>query len=121
GAGDRRHRVRVDPADGATSVQPGGEDPAAARSRHSEVHHPRARRGADGSGDRGVQRGPGGREGRGSGVISRVEAILKRYREIEAEMVKPEVLADHEKLARLGREQRSLREVVETYEAYRRA
>ena len=54
-------------------------------------------------------------------MISRVEAILKRYREIEAEMVKPEVLADHEKLARLGREQRSLREVVETYEAYRRA
>ena len=54
-------------------------------------------------------------------MTNRVEAILKRYREIEAEMSSPEVLSDHQKLARLGREQRSLRPVVETYEAYRQA
>jgi peptide chain release factor 1 len=54
-------------------------------------------------------------------MINRVEAILKRYREIESEMTRPEVLSDHEALARLGREQRSLRPIVETYEAYQRA
>ena len=54
-------------------------------------------------------------------MISRVEAIVKRYREIEAEMARPEVLSDHEKLARLGREQRSLRPIFETYESYRQA
>src|SRR5579864_4284962 len=36
-------------------------------------------------------------------------------------MGKPEVATDHEKLTLLAREQRSLREIVQAYEAYRRA
>src|SRR5438105_4278823 len=36
-------------------------------------------------------------------------------------MARPEVAMDHEKITRLAREQRSLRETVETYDAYRRA
>jgi peptide chain release factor 1 len=54
-------------------------------------------------------------------VIDRVQAIVKRYEQIDAEMTRPEVLRDHEKLAKLGREQRPLREIVETYYAYRQA
>jgi peptide chain release factor 1 len=54
-------------------------------------------------------------------MIDRVHAIVKRNQQIEAEMSRPEVLSDHEKLARLGREQRQLREIVETYSAYRQA
>ena len=54
-------------------------------------------------------------------MIDRLEAIARRYREIEQEMARPEVATDHEKLTRLAREQRALRETFETYEAYRRA
>ena len=54
-------------------------------------------------------------------MIDRLDAIAKRYREIENEMARPEVASDHERLTRLAREQRSLREIVEAYEAYRRA
>jgi len=54
-------------------------------------------------------------------VIDRLESIARRYREIEQEMARPEVAIDHEKLTRLAREQRSLREIVEAYDAYRRA
>jgi peptide chain release factor 1 len=54
-------------------------------------------------------------------VIDRLEAIARRYREIENEMARPEVASDHEKVTRLAREQRSLREIVEAYDAYRRA
>jgi peptide chain release factor 1 len=54
-------------------------------------------------------------------VIDRLEAIARRYREIENEMARPDVASDHEKITRLAREQRSLREIVEAYEAYRRA
>src|SRR5437879_11819413 len=36
-------------------------------------------------------------------------------------MARPEVAMDHEKITRLAREQRSLRETVETYDSYRRA
>jgi peptide chain release factor 1 len=54
-------------------------------------------------------------------VIERLEATARRYREIESEMARPEVAVDHEKLTRLAREQRSLREIVEAYDAYRRA
>ena len=53
-------------------------------------------------------------------MIERLEAIARRYHEIESEMGRPEVASDHEKLTKLAREQRSLREMVETYEAYRR-
>jgi peptide chain release factor 1 len=54
-------------------------------------------------------------------MIDRLEAIARRYREIENEMGRPEIAADHEKLTRLAREQRSLRETVQTFEAFRRA
>lgn len=36
-------------------------------------------------------------------------------------MARPEVVTNHEELTRLAREQRALREIVEAYEAYRRA
>ena len=51
-------------------------------------------------------------------MIDRLEAIKKRYHEIEQEMARPEVATDHEKVTRLAREQRSLREIVEAYDAY---
>jgi peptide chain release factor 1 len=54
-------------------------------------------------------------------MIDRLEAILRRYREIENEMARPEVALDHEQITKLAREQRTLRETVETYEAYKRA
>jgi peptide chain release factor 1 len=54
-------------------------------------------------------------------MIDRLEAILRRYREIENEMARPEVASDHEQITKLAREQRTLRETVETYEAYKRA
>jgi peptide chain release factor 1 len=54
-------------------------------------------------------------------LIDRLEAIARRYREIEAEMGRPEIAADHEKLTKLAREQRALRETVQTFEAFRRA
>jgi peptide chain release factor 1 len=54
-------------------------------------------------------------------VIDRLEAIAQRYHEIEAEMGRPEVAADHAQLTKLAREQRTLREIVEAYEAFKRA
>jgi peptide chain release factor 1 len=54
-------------------------------------------------------------------VIDRLEAIARRYHEIEQEMGRPEVASDHAQLTKLAREQRTLREMVEAYDAYRRA
>jgi peptide chain release factor 1 len=54
-------------------------------------------------------------------MIDRLEAIARRYREIESEMARPEVASDHEQITKLAREQRTLRETFETYEAYKRA
>ena len=54
-------------------------------------------------------------------MIDRLEQIAKRYHDIEVEMSKPEVASDHNQLTRLAREQRTLREVVTTYEDYKRA
>ena len=53
-------------------------------------------------------------------MIDRLESIARRYREIEQEMARPEVASDHEKLTRLAREQRSIRDIVTVYDAYRR-
>ena len=64
--------------------------------------------------------GQAGQRGKNE-LIDRLEAIARRYHEIEQEMARPEVAMDHEKITRLAREQRSLRETVETYDAYRRA
>jgi peptide chain release factor 1 len=54
-------------------------------------------------------------------VIDRLESIARRYREIESEMARPEVATDHAKLTKLAIEQAGLREMVTTYERYRRA
>jgi peptide chain release factor 1 len=54
-------------------------------------------------------------------LIDRLDSIAKRYREIESEMARPDVATDHEKLTKLAREQRSLREIAEAYDAYKRA
>ncbi len=54
-------------------------------------------------------------------MIDRLEAIARRYHEIEAEMARPEVASDHARLTKLAREQRSLREIVEAYDAFRKA
>jgi peptide chain release factor 1 len=54
-------------------------------------------------------------------MIDRLEGIARRYREIEAEMGRPEVASDHEQLTKLAREQRALRDTVQTYDAYRHA
>jgi peptide chain release factor 1 len=54
-------------------------------------------------------------------VIDRLDGIARRHREIEAEMGRPEVASDHAQLTALAREQRALRDTVETYEAYRKA
>src|SRR6266851_5660422 len=39
----------------------------------------------------------------------------------QSEMARPEVASDHEQLTKLAREQRTLREMVNTYEEYKRA
>src|SRR5437899_11700596 len=54
-------------------------------------------------------------------MIDRLESIARRYREIEQEMALPEVASDHEKLTLLAREQRTMRDIVTAYDAYRRA
>ena len=54
-------------------------------------------------------------------MIDRLDGIARRYREIESEMGRPEVASDHEQLTKLAREQRSLRDTVQTYDAYRHA
>jgi len=54
-------------------------------------------------------------------LIDRLEALARRYHEIESEMGRPEVAADHAQLTKLAREQRTLRETVEAFEAFKRA
>jgi peptide chain release factor 1 len=54
-------------------------------------------------------------------LIDRLDGIARRYREIEAEMGRPEVASDHAQLTRLAREQRALRDTVQTYDEYRKA
>ena len=54
-------------------------------------------------------------------MIDRLDGIARRYREIEAEMGRPEVASDHAQLTKLAREQRALRDTVQTYDEYRKA
>jgi len=54
-------------------------------------------------------------------LIDRLDGMARRHREIEAEMGRPEVASDHAQMTRLAREQRALRETVQTYEAHQRA
>jgi len=54
-------------------------------------------------------------------LIDRLDGIARRYREIEAEMGRPDVASDHAQLTKLAREQRALRDTVQTYDDYRKA
>ena len=54
-------------------------------------------------------------------MIDRLDGIARRYREIDAEMGRPEVASDHAQLTKLAREQRALRDTVQVYEDYRKA
>jgi peptide chain release factor 1 len=54
-------------------------------------------------------------------LIDRLEGIARRYHQIESEMARPEVASDHAQLTKLAREQRTLRETVEKFEAFKRA
>ncbi|MGH7761294.1 MAG: peptide chain release factor 1 [Candidatus Dormibacteraceae bacterium] len=54
-------------------------------------------------------------------MIDRLDGIARRYREIEAEMGRPEIASDHAQLTKLAREQRALRDTVQTYDEYRKA
>jgi len=51
-------------------------------------------------------------------VRARLDSVVARYREIEAQMARPEVTADYQKLADLGREQAQSRDLVEAYLSY---
>ena len=53
-------------------------------------------------------------------MIDRLDGIARRYRDIEAEMARPEVASDHAQLTKLAREQRALRDTVQTYDNYRK-
>src|SRR5919109_3657856 len=50
----------------------------------------------------------------------KVEAIEKRYRELEAEMARPEVAGDYDRLQALAREHSSLHDIVVLLQDYRR-
>ncbi|MDF9824932.1 peptide chain release factor 1 [Breznakia sp. PF5-3] len=50
-----------------------------------------------------------------SAMIERLEKIEQRYQEISELMMSPEVLSDNRQLAKLGKEQSSIAQVVETY------
>ena len=54
-------------------------------------------------------------------MIDRLESIARRYRELQEEMARPEVVSDRQRLAALGREMRGLEELVRTYDGYREA
>jgi peptide chain release factor 1 len=54
-------------------------------------------------------------------MIERLEAIVRRYHELQEQMASPEVTSDPQRLASLGRELRGLEELVGTYAGYREA
>lgn len=53
-------------------------------------------------------------------MIERLEGMVNRYHEITDLMMMPEVASDSRQLAKLGREQAELTQVVETYTEYRK-
>ena len=53
-------------------------------------------------------------------MIERLEGMVNRYHEITDLMMMPEVASDCRQLAKLGREQAELTQVVETYTEYRK-
>jgi peptide chain release factor 1 len=54
-------------------------------------------------------------------LIDRLEAISRRYAELEAELARPEVAADHEQVTKIARELAGMRDIVEAYRQYREA
>jgi len=54
-------------------------------------------------------------------VIDRLEAVARRYQDLEQEMAVPEVVSDPQRLAALGRELRGLEDLVRAYTGYREA
>jgi peptide chain release factor 1 len=54
-------------------------------------------------------------------MIERLEAIDRRYHELQEQMASPDVTSDPQRLASLGRELRGLEELVRTYAEYREA
>lgn len=53
-------------------------------------------------------------------MIERLEGMVNRYHEINELMMSPEVVSDNKMLAKLGREQADLAQVVETYSEYKK-
>lgn len=51
----------------------------------------------------------------------RLEAILKRYHEIETELMEPEVMQDFKKVSKLSKERSDLEELVKKYDEYKDA
>jgi len=54
-------------------------------------------------------------------LIDRLESISRHYAELEQELAKPEVVADHEQVTKLARELAGMRDIVEAYRDYREA
>ena len=54
-------------------------------------------------------------------MIDRLESMARRYRQLQEEMARPQVVSDPQRLANLGRELRGLEDLVRTYDAYREA
>ena len=52
-------------------------------------------------------------------MIDRLENILKKYEELDLELVKPEVISDINTLTKLSKEHSSLEEVVTVYRRYK--
>ena len=52
-------------------------------------------------------------------MFDRLEATEQRYDELTAEMARPEITGDYEKLQALAKERASIDEVVELYRAWR--
>ena len=54
-------------------------------------------------------------------MIDRLESISRHFSELEAELARPEVMADHEVVTKLARELAGMRDIVEAYREYREA
>ena len=54
-------------------------------------------------------------------MIDRLESISRRYSELEAELARPEVAADHEQVTAIARELAGIREIVDAHRRYREA
>jgi peptide chain release factor 1 len=54
-------------------------------------------------------------------MIDRLDSVVRRHRQIQEEMSRPEVVTDSQQLAKLGRELRSLGQLAQVYEDYQAA